>query len=586
MEQKEPRLIELMEGLRSQRLNRRSVLRLAVGGVGLTATSALVAACGSEPDDEDDEESDPTEPSDSADSAGESDEATEDTGTAESTAADEATSASDEGEEAEGEPKPGGKLIEAVGTAPIGFDPHTSEAFSSMMFYEQVYDRMFEFATDLEVIPCLAESFEVVDETTYSFAIRQGVKFHNGREMTADDIKYSYDRIINPDTASPLRSFFSTVESVEVTDDYTVVFNLTEPFAPMIGYMAEPSAAIVAKEVVEENGDLKRVAVGTGPFVLENYETDQAGHFTKFEDHWREGIPRVDELELRIMPDERSRMAALQADEISMARVYEPQNADTLEEDGFQIYTGLCASRTLTVINCAKEPFNDPNVRLALSYAIDREAFRETALFETGAVTGVIPVVDEVWALPVSEYASFTPDIDKAKQLLSEAGYPDGFEATITVSTEYSFDVTNSQILQGQMEQIGVKLDIQQLEWGNLLNVWTDTQDFELLNIILTHDPDPDGYTYGDFFSASPTNYCGLADPALDELLIEGRTTPDMEARKEIYDEIQRKLADELVPYLTYYSYNQYLPAQKYVKGFEPIPSLSRVYLREAWLDQ
>ncbi len=583
---------------REAQISRRAILRLVGGGIGFTAASALMAACGSAPDDGDDDDDDgddaqngsgdaesTTEPTSASTSTSEesssTSEPTEATEEATSTASEEATSTEDEEQ-----PIAGGTLIQAVSTAPIGFDPHTAEASSSMTFYEIVYDRLVEFTPEMEVVPALAESFEVVDDTTYRFSIRQGVTFHNGRELVADDVKYSIDRIMDPELGSPMRPFFSPVESLEVVDDATVVFHLSEPFAPLIGYLTEPSASIVPKEVVEEHGDLKRVMVGTGPFVFDKYETDQAGYFSKFEDHWRDGIPYVDKLELRIIPDERSRMAALEADEVSMARIYEPQNADTLEQDGFNVYRGLSAARALTIINCAREPFNDPKVRLALSYAIDRETFRETALFDEGAVTGFIPAADEAWALPVSEYKSFTQDIEKAKQLLAEAGYPDGFEATLSVSTAYSFDVTNAQVLQGQLQEVGIKINIQQLEWGNLLSTFTDTQDYDLLNIILVFAPDPDGYVYRDFLSDSPINFCGLADEELDKLLIKGRQTPDIEKRKEIYDEIQRKLADELAPYLTYYSYNQYLPAQTYVKGFKTIPSLSRVYIRETWLDK
>lgn len=575
MEDRTTALLDQLVRLRKEgRISRRQFARLTGGGVGLAAISAFIAACGSEP----------TPPPQQGGSGG-----GQSSGGSSATEAPSGTPDAGGGstEESSGEVKRGGRLTFAIDTAPVGLDPHLATAFSSQMFYEQIYDTLFHFTPDLQVVPSLAESFDVIDEKTYEFKIRQGVKFQDGSPLTVEDVIFSYERMIDPEVKSTRGVWFNQIDGLEAKDDSTLVVYLKNPFAPLIGFMAMPGAAIVSKAFTEaNNNDLTAVAMGTGPFQLQEYITNQQGNFTRFADHWRGDVPLVDELVLQITTDEASRMAAIRAQQIDMTRLFDKTNADLLEGEGYQMYKGLCTSYTLTFINCRREPLNDPRVRQALSYAIDRQQFLDTAVFGDGEISGVIPAAEKNWALPVSEYASYKQDIEKAKQLLAEAGYPDGFNVTLTVSPQYQFDVSNAQVLQSQLRPLGINVEIQQVEWGNLLNTINQTRDFDLLNIIYTFQPDPDGYTYNFFHSQSLNNASGLADARVDELLDRGRAETDQAERKKIYDEVQKLLADELVPVLAYYCYYQYLPSQTYVKGYKAIPSLSRIYLRETWLDK
>jgi peptide/nickel transport system substrate-binding protein len=266
--------------------------------------------------------------------------------------------------------------------------------------------------------------------------------------------------------------------------------------------------------------------------------------------------------------------------------MFDPQNAWTLEEEGYKIFSGLTASRPLTVINCRRAPLDDKRVRQALSYAINRQEMMDATIFGDGVLTGFIPVADEVWALPATEFESYTQDIDRARELLAEAGHENGFDLVMKVSPQYAFDLSNAQILQSQLAPLGINVEIEQVEWGNLLELYRTSYDFDLLNIILTHQPDPDGYLYGSFHSESTTNSPGISDPELDEMLDLGRRTADFDERKQIYDDLQRLLMDDLVPMLVTFNYNQYWPAQQYVNGYQVVPSISRIYLREVWKDE
>lgn len=570
-------LFDRLVALRNEgRISRRQFAKLTGGGVGAATITAFLTACGAEP----------TVPTAGTGGGTGSDTTPttqpDPTGTAAGTTEPTTTPT-----EASGEPVQGGKLVFALDTAPLGFDPHLTVADSSLSFYEHIYDSLFEFSPTLALVPSLAESFDVIDETTYRFAIRQGVTFHDGQPLTAEDVKFSYDRMLDPEVKSVRQPWFSEIDGVEVTDSHTVIVHLKNPFAPLLSYMGMAGAAIVSKAFTEaHDNDLSQVTNGTGPFSLREYQTNQFGALVRNPNHWRGGVPLVDELELRIVTDESSRVAAIRAKEADMTRVYEQQNSEILAQEGYQVYKGLSTARAMTYINTRKAPFDDPRVRQALSFAIDRQEFIDTALFGDGKPTGDIPVADETWALPTTEFATYTQDVERARALLAEAGYPDGFTARITVSPQYAFDVANAQVLQNQLKAVGITLEIQQVEWGQLIDTLVNTRDFDLINVINTHQPDPDGYTYGNYHHSSPLNPSGLADPALDELLERGRATADPAERKAIYDQVQHKLHEELVPSLIYYSYYQYLPAQTYVHGFQTVPSLSRIYLRETWLEK
>lgn len=601
MSDRQTRILDQLVRLRNEgRLSRRQFVKLTSGGVGLAAMSAVIAACGDEPDSSSDSsgatattgggaEATATSPTFGGGSTGL---ATATTGataeaTAQATAQATAATAASPTAAASGAAKPGGKLISALDTNPVGLDPHMGASFAGQMVFEQVYDTMFEFTPTLEIVPAVAESLEVIDDLTYQFKLREGVVFHNGRPLVAEDVKYSIERAADASAGSIRASWYTPVDGIEAPDESTVIVHLKNPFAPLVSYMAMPGSAMIPREVVEENGDLTAVAVGTGPFILERFENNQLALLRKNPDHWRSGIPYLDEHEIRITTDEQSRVAAIRAGEHHFSRMFDPQNAWTLEEEGFKLFKGLTASRPLTIVNCRQGPLADKRVRQALSWAIDRQAMMETTIFGDGILSGFVPVADETWGVPTSEFEPYGgPDLDRARSLLAEAGVADGFECVMKVSPQYAFDLSNAQIMQQQLAAIGVTMKIEQLEWGNLLDTYRTTRDFDLLNIILTYQPDPDGYLYDLLHSASSSNSPGIADPELDAMLEQGRTTVDLEERKQIYRDIQLKLENDLCPILTTFEYNQYWPAQQFVMDYKTMPSISRIYMREIWLNQ
>jgi peptide/nickel transport system substrate-binding protein len=482
-------------------------------------------------------------------------------------------------------PKLGGVLLGAAETNPSGFDPHKVLSLASQSVTEQVYDTLFELDPDLKVVNRLVKSYDTPDDLTYIFHLEEGVVFSDGTPLTSEDVVYSLDRIRNPDI-SARAAWFSQVDSVSAIDTNTVKVTTAKPYAPLINFLASSFNGIVSKKFTEaNNNNLDQVTMGSGPFVLANYVPDQSIRLEANRKYWRKGIPYLDASEAKIIPDDQGRVAALRAKEVDDAWFIDSKVADLFRNDPeYVVYEVPVLTHASTWINCSKPPLNDVRVRQAISYAINRQEFLDTVAFGKGVLTGPIPAPEKEWALPVDTYPSYTQDLDKAKALLKDAGFENGVTIKLSVSPQYVLDTGNAQVLQDQLKKVGITIEIVSLEWGNLLNAWF-ASDFEMLNLLMLGVPDPDGYTYGRFHSASTGNFAKISDPDLDALLEKQRTTINRDARKQVLADVQRKVVD-LTPMLYYYCYYVWGIFRPYVKGVTPMSNSSGLYLATEWLDK
>ncbi len=483
-----------------------------------------------------------------------------------------------------GEPQPGGTLSIAFEANPDNLNPFTMSSLVSALVVEQVYDTLFVFDENLASQPNLCVGFDAPDSTTYVFHLVENAMFSDGTPLTAEDVKFSLETYKDPEIGA--RSWASRIDTVEAVDDFTVQVNLTEPYAPLIGYLSWQYNPIVSKAFYEANdGAIEQVTMGSGPFILEEFVPDQVIRFAKNESYWQDGLPYLDAMEWIILPDDQARVAALRGGEVQNADFIDYQAVQSFEDNpDWTVYEVSTLTHGTTVINCSEGPLADARVRQAISYAIDREEFVQGAALGFAQVTGYIPASDQTWAIPTSELPTYQTNVDRAKELLAEAGYENGFDVTLRVSPLYVLDTANAQILQQQLEPVGINVQIEQLDWANLLDAWVNS-DFEMLNILLLGLPDPDGYTWGRYHSESPTNYAQISDPDLDALMDEARSETDLDRRKELYAEIQLKL-DELVPSLFYYVYNVWLVWVPNAQGITPLPNSSAPYMKSVWLAQ
>ncbi len=476
-----------------------------------------------------------------------------------------------------------GTLEIAVDTAPVGLDPHKVTAFSSFVVIGQIYDGLVEVNADLGIEPALAESWTVSDDgLTYVIKLREGVQFHNDRTMTADDVVYSYERIVDPETASPQASRFAQVASAVATGEHEVTFTLSQPFAPFLSNLT--NLYVVPREVVERLGDLQQEAVGTGPFVLDEIVPDTYVRLRYNPNYYREGEPRLEYLRYNIVPEASTRAAGLRTGAYHLIPDVDPATAETLRGvQGVALLETQDLAYTLLGLNVSRAPFDDPRVRMAINYAIDRDEIVEAVYFGNAVPGGPLSPGLTEWALPTEEFACYATDRDMARQLLAEAGYPDGFDTSILTFGTIQVVTDTAQVLQAQLAQVGIRADVNVAEFGAFVQDWTNSN-FDMFVSLNGGNVDPDGYLHRTFVTDGSTNVFKYSDAQVDAWLEEGRTTTDQAARFEVYAELQRKLACEGP--IAHVAYGTLFTAvSDRVEGFVQMPSRGLRYLREATLE-
>ncbi|MFN8444681.1 MAG: ABC transporter substrate-binding protein [Caldilineaceae bacterium] len=484
------------------------------------------------------------------------------------------------------QPKSGGILIAARAADAKGLDPHKQTAFSSFRIVEQIYDPLLALDADLNVVPNLAESWDWSDEgKTLTMKLHSNVKFHNGDPMTSADVKFSFERILNEETGAAARSFFTSIESIDTPDDTTVVFHLSAPNAAILAAMTNPNSAILSKKLVEGGADPATEVVGTGAFKLVSWEPDNVLKLEANRDYWQKGLPYLDGIEFRTIPDEASILAGLRAGEIDWALINDPRVGITAGSGAGNLVISRAPALAYHVLqlNPSRPQFQDQRVRQALSCAIDRQQVLDTASLSEGQVTG--PATSPSYRIPVDQLTCYKKDIEKSKALLQEAGVTDLKFTVIAASDEPPTAVAEAQNIQAQLQEIGVTLDIETLELGVYVDRWLKG-DFDAAIALNGGNPDPDNMFFRYWHSTgnlqAVSNY---SSPELDKLLEEGRATTDVAKRKEIYTEVQKQLTDA-APWIWLYVGYEYRVMQPTVQGFTPMSNGSTLYLRETWLNK
>src|SRR5256884_2925100 len=317
-------------------------------------------------------------------------------------------------------PKKGGTLILARAGEVTNLDPHKVPAFTSARVFELVYSYVMRLDENLGVQPDIAESVPTTsaDGKTVTVKLRTGVKFHNGDPLTSADVKYTFDRIIDTKTAAVARSFFADVDTITAPDPGTVIFNLKNPNAALIAYMAHPNTGIVSKKIGEANADLskKETAIGSGPFKLVEWVPDNYMRFEANKAYYVSGQPYLDGIRINVVPDESGLTAALRTKAADMAIIPDAKVARTLRsETSVTLDAKPSLSYNLLFVNTKRPPLDNIKVRQAIAYAIDRKAIIDAVAFGEGEVTGPVAPALTNYALPTSQYPLYTRAVAKAK---------------------------------------------------------------------------------------------------------------------------------------------------------------------------
>lgn len=472
------------------------------------------------------------------------------------------------------------ELVVALQSDGKSLDPHQVSDAASMHLIENMYSGLLRYKDEAygEVEPDLAKEYTVSDDgKTYTFILHQGVKFHEtGREVTANDVKYSIERIIEQKARA---SHFELLEEITVVDDYTVVLTLSEPMAPFLIFLANPMNVIVDKEIVEKNeGSLDRADAGCGPFKLVEWKKDQHFILEKNPEYFVDGLPYLDKVTFRPIPDETAQTTAIRNKEVDIILDVTTKQAMVLQKaDGIVVETVPGTFWEYVGINTKAEPFDDVRVRQAVAYAIDRAAINKMVKFGMATVLdgGVLP--ESHWAYAdLHMYAK--PDIDKAKALLAEAGLQDGFKTVLKVGSDFEYQVQAAQIIKQQLKPLGIEVEVSGLESGIFFDS-LGNHDFELTVVGWLGFVDPDEYFYNIFHSEGKWNQQSYANEEFDALLQAGRLATDQAERKASYIRIQEILAEE-VPMAFLYMNPRIAAYQENISGFDVNPTVITLSLR------
>jgi peptide/nickel transport system substrate-binding protein len=460
----------------------------------------------------------------------------------------------------------GGSLVVQMPAEPPGLDLTASpaSAIAAVVFYN-VQEDLVKVDSRGKLVPWLAERWYTTDSKNYTFFLRKGVHFHNGREMKAADVKFVLDRAVNPETKHPYRVQYEAIQDVIVKDDYTISVTLKHPDATFLWTVARQGSVIYPREAVDT---LKTQPIGTGPFTLSEWVRGDRIVLTRNKDYWRKGLPHLDKVTYRFIPDPNSTVAALKSGDIDVSDFgFAPESVDELKKDGrFEVILGDSTNDVTLSMNNSKKPYSDKRVRLAITHAINKEEVLKGAMFGYGKILGSNVDPLNPYFVDVSKRVPYDPA--KAKKFLAEAGYPNGFDAVLRVSPAYYYTVRSAEVLVGQFAKVGIRARIEQIEWGQWLSqVWKNA-DYDMS--IIGH---AEAWDIGNF--ANPKYYFRWDNADFQKLFRESEVTVDDKKRRELYVKMQDMLADE-APAVWLFMHPRLVVAKKGVTGIWkdlPIPS-------------
>jgi len=509
-------------------------------------------------------------------------------------------------------PKRGG-VFRLRGEDPIGFDPHATVSFRTMTNLSYTHSRLVKVKAGASVAPNtlpvegdLAESWSQANETTYVFHLRKGVRWHpkpplNGRELTAEDVKYSFDRFVGTRT-NPNRSVLEAVDRVEAVDRHTVRFVLKEPYAWFIDALASTSTWVVAREAVEKFGDLKRpeACVGTGPWMLERYEPAVRLTFVRNPNYFMAGLPHADGVEVTIDEDPSSRLAGWLSGKYDFApeagMVVRRLDLDLARQrkPGLQTADVITLFGGITWMKLDQEPFKDVRVRRALAQASNWKEILETNAWSQGhgVPNTAVPAAFKEWALPIGELPPesrrlYETNHAEARKLLREAGLPNGFKTTLDTTPGYGPDYVDAvQVGLRNWKSAGIDVELKLKEYGAYIASTIFGKFERMAGGLFGLWTVPDLYLYSYHVPGQALNAGGVNDPKLTEMIRQQRRVFDVRKRRDLLYDIQRYCAQQ-VYHLYGPSVNSVAAWEPYVKNFGPNVGFDHGgRLMVAWLDR
>jgi peptide/nickel transport system substrate-binding protein len=467
------------------------------------------------------------------------------------------------------QPKRGGSLVARmpgiVGDVP-DLDPYLNTSFRTRTFAGFFYSRLLKFENgpgigENSFIPTgdLAEKWEISkDGLTYTFYLRKNAKWQNkppvnGRPVTADDVVYSWNRFIQ---VYPGKANWAIVKEVKKVDDTTVTITLNQPFAPFETALAQPTFFIMAKEVIEKDGDGRKTIVGSGPFIFEKYEKGVSFVGKRNPDYYITGMPYIDEIVMMIIPDESAAVAGLRSKQVDILFISAADRKTLGQTNKELVFLDIPFNLNgYFYWKVNEKPFNDIRVRQAFSLALDRDEIIKVIFEGQGSANSILPKAMSSWALdplsaamgPNSKY--YKRDVAAAKKLLAEAGYPDGLKLPLITTLNAYGDTFNAsvELVIKQFKEAGIQLELKPQDYAAFVSTTVQGK-FDpgvIVYGLYCTCADPDEVVYNQYHPKSFGNQTGVNDPVLTEMIEKQRTLVDKAERKKLIDDIQRYLAEK-----------------------------------------
>jgi peptide/nickel transport system substrate-binding protein len=466
-------------------------------------------------------------------------------------------------------------LTVQVTAEPPGLDLTASpaSATAAVVFYN-VQEALVKVDQHGKLVPWLAERWHTADNLNYTFFLKPGVRFHNGRPFTAEDVKYVLDRARNPETKHPHVKHYEGITAIHVKDERTVTISLGKPNAMFLYTLARQGSVMYPKEAVDQ---LKTQPVGTGPFTLARWDRGDRIVVRRNPDYHVKGLPKLEQVTFRFIADQNAALAALQAGDVDVVAgtALGPESVEVVRRSPhLQVIVGETTNDVILALNNSRKPYSDLRVRRALTHAINKDEVLKGAMFGMGRLLGTN--IDTLNPYFVDKSKAVPHDPQRARQLLTEAGYPNGFDAVLRVTPQYPYTIRTGEVIVGQLARVGVRVRLEQIEWAQWLRRVYSDADYDMT--IIGH---AEGWDAGNY--ANPKYYFRYDSPRFQEVFQKSETTLDDAKRRGLYQTLQDIMVEE-APVVWLYEYPMLVAAKKDVRGlWKDLPTPSFDLSEVSW---
>lgn len=475
-------------------------------------------------------------------------------------------------------------LTIGMGAEPESLDPVGMTSAPAATVGEHVAERLIYMEVDGSLTPMLATSWEAnADSTVWTFQIRQGVEFHDGEPLNAEAVAMNLQRFVDPDVGAAYSFLLGTVEDIQAVGEYTLQLSLSRPFAPILSHLSHSFVGILSPAQISGLAPSERIElpIGTGPYEIVDWSRGESITLEVNDNYWGP-TPDIANVGFRFIPESSALIVALESGEVDAMMRVPPQEVSRLEADSdIEIVRQSSVRQIYIGFNNEREPFTDVRVRQALNYAVDKEAI-VNSLFE-GFTVADAPVVPAVFGH--SSVGPYEYDPDRARELLAEAGFPNGFAMTIHHPTgRYPLDATVAEVLQDQLSEVGIDVTLETREWSSYLSFTAQPPDQAEYDAFLlgwgtvTLDSDYGLYAllHSNQWNPNGNNRGFYRSDEVDALLDEARVTTNQAAREDLYAEAMEIIWDD-APWIFLYNQGQVNANRTYVEGLihHPLENLS-----------